>query len=70
MFSSIQFSFINIATNVISRYFYNTVKPIGVQFIVIIIQSNPINYIQNKSDSYIQSQFKNNFLAKETNRLH
>ena len=44
-FSSVLFIQRQITTNVISRHFDDTVqfKPIRVQFIIIIIQSNPIN---------------------------
>jgi len=69
------FQFIYISpshTNVISRHFCDTVqfKPIRVQFIVVIIQANPIHQIKNVLNSYTESQFKNYILAEGTNRLH
>ena len=72
-FNSIQFSLYNTKSQQMSSQGTSMLvqfKPIKVQFNVIIIQSNPINQVKNESNSYIQSQFKNNFLAKETNRFH
>ena len=48
-FNSVLFIYRQITTNVISRHLNDAVqvKLIGIQFIVIIIQSNPINSFQN-----------------------